>query len=265
MFKKLDIRGVSHHFLLPVIAVLVVAGIGGVIMQRSSSAYSETRKCSSIIVGRYKNYNVKPCVKAIQRKVGAKQDGIYGDNTKAKVKVWQKAHGLYADGTVGPKTWAKMGIHPTYKVSVNNSSKKTTSFSKMTTAQRRAYCAKIGEVYNSTKKTCEDKNAYKISVKTFNYVQFPAKPNLVIKSKRVEDGNARRAIYARNETAQAKYDKARSAYNLTQSYLTTSMAVTTLKTKCNAIGGGAHVISKSMEHQSEWRNKRATHDVCVLN
>lgn len=42
MFKKLNMKGVSHHILLPILAVLVVAGIGGYVMQRSSSAATKT-------------------------------------------------------------------------------------------------------------------------------------------------------------------------------------------------------------------------------
>lgn len=120
--KWLNVRGAGHHFLFPVIAVLIVAGIGGFVMQRSSSAATVKKQCTGVIFGRYKNnpanggtfVKYKPCVKAIQAKVGSKQDGIYGDYTQKRVKIWQSNHGKYADGVVGPKTWAAMGIRPTY-------------------------------------------------------------------------------------------------------------------------------------------------------
>lgn len=42
MQKKRNSRGISHHLLLPIMAVLLVAGIGGYIMQRGSSAAAKT-------------------------------------------------------------------------------------------------------------------------------------------------------------------------------------------------------------------------------
>ncbi len=47
--KKLSSRGVSHHFLLPVLAILMVAGIGGYIMQRNSSAAVYTIPDSAVV------------------------------------------------------------------------------------------------------------------------------------------------------------------------------------------------------------------------
>lgn len=50
---------------------------------------------------------VNRAVKSIQKLVGAKQDGIYGPDTTAKVKAWQKKNGLVADGIWGPRSDAK--------------------------------------------------------------------------------------------------------------------------------------------------------------
>ena len=44
----------------------------------------------------------------IQWRVGGAVDGIFGNNTKAKVETWQSTHGLTADGIVGPVTWSKL-------------------------------------------------------------------------------------------------------------------------------------------------------------
>ncbi len=52
-----------------------------------------------------------PDVRAVQLKIRAEPDGIFGPMTDAKVKLWQDAHGLVPDGIVGPKTRAKMGIN----------------------------------------------------------------------------------------------------------------------------------------------------------
>jgi hypothetical protein len=49
-------------------------------------------------------------VKAVQRKVGAKVDGVYGPDTKRLVMMWQDNHSLATDGIVGPKTRASMRL-----------------------------------------------------------------------------------------------------------------------------------------------------------
>ena len=55
----------------------------------------------------------RAAIRKIQRKVGASVDGIYGDETKAKVKAAQKKAGLRGndvDGAVGSVTWKKLGL-----------------------------------------------------------------------------------------------------------------------------------------------------------
>lgn len=52
LYKRLKIigtEGASHHFLLPVLAILIVAGIGGYVMQRSSSAATFTIPDSTVV------------------------------------------------------------------------------------------------------------------------------------------------------------------------------------------------------------------------
>ncbi len=60
-------------------------------------------------------------VKLLQRRVGAKADGIFGWGTKRKVKAWQKAYNrnkemsqipLTVDGFVGRMTWNAMNFVP---------------------------------------------------------------------------------------------------------------------------------------------------------
>lgn len=50
--------------------------------------------------------NVGTDVATLQRWVGAKPDGRFGDETKARVIRYQKIRGLKPDGIAGPKTWA---------------------------------------------------------------------------------------------------------------------------------------------------------------
>jgi len=52
--------------------------------------------------------NAGKYVKVIQKVIGTKDDGIFGNGTKAKLKEWQKANGLADDGIFGIKTLEKM-------------------------------------------------------------------------------------------------------------------------------------------------------------
>jgi N-acetylmuramoyl-L-alanine amidase len=47
-------------------------------------------------------------VKLIQKQLGIKVDGVFGDNTDKKVKEFQKKNGLSPDGDVGKITWNKL-------------------------------------------------------------------------------------------------------------------------------------------------------------
>jgi len=135
MKSSIRSRGFSHHLILPVLALVAVGAIGLVTL-RLSSAATATKSCTGLTFGRYKNnpanggkyVKYKSCVQGIQKKVGIKGDsvdGIYGNYTLSKVQAWQvkynKSHSakLTTDGVVGSKTWAAMGIHPTYKVEVS--------------------------------------------------------------------------------------------------------------------------------------------------
>ncbi len=48
-------------------------------------------------------------VRAVQKAVGAAQDGKFGPETEKLVKIYQKLNGLDPDGVVGPRTWEKIG------------------------------------------------------------------------------------------------------------------------------------------------------------
>lgn len=49
-------------------------------------------------------------VRQWQRKLGVKDDGIFGLATMLATRLYQVRHGLKADGIVGPRTWAKAGV-----------------------------------------------------------------------------------------------------------------------------------------------------------
>lgn len=47
-------------------------------------------------------------IKLLQKYLGIKQDGIFGDVTESKVKIFQAKHGLKQDGIVGKNTWTAL-------------------------------------------------------------------------------------------------------------------------------------------------------------
>ena len=53
-------------------------------------------------------YTNKNLTKIVQKAVGVKADGKFGDDTKKAVIAYQKKKGLTADGVVGYNTWKKI-------------------------------------------------------------------------------------------------------------------------------------------------------------
>jgi hypothetical protein len=49
-------------------------------------------------------------VRALQKKLGVKADGVYGPRTRAAVKRFQRANDLDVDGIAGPQTLAALGL-----------------------------------------------------------------------------------------------------------------------------------------------------------
>ena len=47
-------------------------------------------------------------VKWVQRRLGCRPDGDFGERTEAHVKAFQQASDLFVDGEVGPHTWAAL-------------------------------------------------------------------------------------------------------------------------------------------------------------
>ena len=80
------------------------ATVDGVISNQQKTLIS--KYCPALIAVEYGSGG-SPCVKDLQRWIGATQDGIIGQNT---VKAWQKKIGVTADGIFGPnsmKAWQK--------------------------------------------------------------------------------------------------------------------------------------------------------------
>jgi len=112
--KKLNNFGIAH-LLIPVIAVVAIAAIGGVYMLVSSSAASK-----GCVSRTFSSGSSGGCVKYIQIMSGwhpTKADGEYGINTKNSVAVLQGNYGMSKDGVVGKKTWRMLCYNGYTKVS----------------------------------------------------------------------------------------------------------------------------------------------------
>jgi peptidoglycan hydrolase-like protein with peptidoglycan-binding domain len=67
-------------------------------------AVAKKAVCKKLTIG-YKNKNL---TRIVQRAVGVRVDGKFGNDTKNAVIKWQKLMGLVADGAVGINTWKKI-------------------------------------------------------------------------------------------------------------------------------------------------------------
>lgn len=67
-------------------------------------AVAKKATCKKLVVG----YKYKNLTKIIQKVVGVKADGKFGNSTKNAVISYQKKKGLTADGVVGLNTWKKI-------------------------------------------------------------------------------------------------------------------------------------------------------------
>lgn len=120
MFIKLNFRGISHHLLLPVLSIMLVATIGGVVMVRASSAATYNDVCESYKVITYRPsqpYNSGTCIKNVQNRLiyygylPAKNsagksniDGKFGPATNSAVRAFQIRNRLTPNG-LGPATY----------------------------------------------------------------------------------------------------------------------------------------------------------------
>ena len=80
----------------------ITGGTGG---YQGYEPYNRTARPGERIL---RQYSRGDDVKAVQKSVGADDDGAFGPLTTAAVKRYQSAQGLDNDGVVGPLTWAKI-------------------------------------------------------------------------------------------------------------------------------------------------------------
>ena len=112
---------------------LLALGAGGAVAQeRAEPGAAEERSSSSTKDG----YDVK----AVQRKLGVKADGVVGPKTRRAIKRFQRRNGLKADGVVGPRTLEALGLSSSESTTTSHSS--GTASSRL---QRIAQCESGGD------------------------------------------------------------------------------------------------------------------------
>jgi len=107
--KKLNNFGIAH-LLIPVIAVVAIAAIGGVYMLVSSSAAS--KPCVQRTIGSGSNGGCTKYAQIVLNDLPSswnvpkvKADGQYGGKTKSAVAKFQDQIQLNKDGVIGKETW----------------------------------------------------------------------------------------------------------------------------------------------------------------
>lgn len=108
--KKQRSRGFSHHFLLPVLAVIAVGILGVYTLSFSDAA---TTGCTDKIL---QKGSKNSCVKYAERMLNATSstgsdvhvDSKYTSSTVKKTKRFQKKQNIEVNGIVGTETWVKL-------------------------------------------------------------------------------------------------------------------------------------------------------------
>lgn len=111
---KLNQKGIGHHLLLIVVAVVAVVGAAGYfVWQRQNNLNANAASgCVSVV---YKFGGRSSCISHIQRLLNGTIntkltiDGYYSTAVVDAVKLFQSMKGLYVDGVVGPaQTWPRL-------------------------------------------------------------------------------------------------------------------------------------------------------------
>lgn len=115
MKRTINSRGFSHHFILPILAILAVVTIGFITLHISNAAsksYTVTR-CKAI--GIIRTGSKGNCVRVLQQSLNnwagtekIEVSGTFDKSTRGAVRSFQRAKHLTIDGIVGPITWGAL-------------------------------------------------------------------------------------------------------------------------------------------------------------
>ncbi|MGI8845902.1 MAG: transglycosylase family protein [Thermoleophilaceae bacterium] len=95
---------------LATVAAALMAGLVGTGIARADNPSAESGGMSTEIV--LKRGDRGRAVKAVQRKLSLRSDGVFGAGTQRAVKRFQKRSGITADGIVGPATRQALRLRP---------------------------------------------------------------------------------------------------------------------------------------------------------
>jgi Transglycosylase-like domain/Putative peptidoglycan binding domain len=84
-------------------------------------------------------------VRALQKKLGVKADGVYGPRTRAAVKRFQRANGIDVDGVAGPQTLAALGLGSGDEPASDETASTTAGGGDDATLERIAQCESGGD------------------------------------------------------------------------------------------------------------------------
>lgn len=82
--------------------------VDGIVGDKTRKALTTMAKYPGHYIHLKRPYMRGKYVKAVQRKVGVKVDGVFGPISARGVRTWQRSNDLAPDSIVGPKTWKKM-------------------------------------------------------------------------------------------------------------------------------------------------------------
>ena len=215
MNNKMKNKGFSHHFILPVLAVIAVAAIGMTTLHMSSAATSGTTytvtRCKSI--GTIRTGSKGSCVRVLQKSLNKwgktnhlTVDGMFGGATRNAVKSFQKAKSLKADGVVGSATWGALKPYSvSYTLSSGSGSSATTDKKKNCNAKygyvwvssackyMKKVCVDNDGKWNDGLKKCQSKETNKYTSLSYCEYRFGTWPvqHLICQSEKTEVGSAR--------------------------------------------------------------------------
>lgn len=105
--KTLNSRGFAHFAALAVVVLAVATAGTYQLVASHANSLSPSASCTTTRPLLSKG-QTGVCVEYVQKKLGVKVDGIYGENTQTAVEKYQTRKHLTSDGIVGCRTWAQL-------------------------------------------------------------------------------------------------------------------------------------------------------------
>jgi peptidoglycan hydrolase-like protein with peptidoglycan-binding domain len=125
-----------------VVAASVLAlGAAGAAAHQSGGATAGEQPAGSAATKAQAGYDVR----AVQRKLGVRADGVFGPQTRRALKRFQRRNGLTPDGVVGPATLEALGLQATASQASTRAAKGSASEDDAALLARIAECESGGD------------------------------------------------------------------------------------------------------------------------